>query len=41
VLAREVDHLGEIGEHREDDAGDPNELKHLLGPTLRAAPRER
>jgi len=30
VLARKVDDLREIGEHRDDDAGNANELKHPL-----------
>jgi hypothetical protein len=41
VLAREVDYLGEIGEYRDDDAGNTQELKHLLRLTLTAAPPER
>jgi hypothetical protein len=41
VLAREVDYLREIGEYRNDDAGNTQELKHLMRLTLPAAPLER
>ena len=40
VLARQVYYLRQIGEHGDDDAGNADELKHLLRLTRTAAPLE-
>jgi hypothetical protein len=35
VFPREVDHLGHIGQHRDRDSCDAEELKHRFSPFLR------
>jgi hypothetical protein len=35
VFPREVDDLGQIGQHRDRDSGDAEELKHRFPPFLR------